>query len=456
MKPADAPPPPRRLAAREVIVTHANADFDALASKVAASRVYPGAVMVRGKTVSRGVRDFLALHKDRFEQVPVEDLDLDAVERVIIVDVRRASRLRDYGPLLERMRDPPPGFEVHVYDHHGPSADDVQATHEVVEPIGSATTLLVERLRERGAALDSVEATLLALGIHADTGSLTFPSATARDADAVAWLMGLGARTEVVQRYLREPFSGEHLEVLVEVLRQVRTLTCGHVPIGLAAIALPERVDRLAEVVSHALSLLGHAAVIGVFGYGERVQAIGRSQVPWVDIGELMQAMGGGGHAGAGSALLKKVTVDEVRARLVAWFEEHPPRPSRVRDVMTRVVQTCEADLPLEQAGRMLEGLGVSGLPVLKDGALVGVISRRDVAAAGKDGRLHLPVSSCMAHPVVTADCGDTLEEALDKMVDKDIGRLPVVEGGRLQGILSRTDLLRFLYPPPEPPPDET
>ncbi|MEO1272310.1 MAG: DHH family phosphoesterase, partial [Myxococcota bacterium] len=116
-------------------MTHTNADFDALSSQVAAQKLYPKAKIVLGR-VSRPVRDFLALHKERFPAVTPKEIDLDAVERLILVDVRRPDRLKDYAPLLERASRGE--LEVVIYDHHPSSIDDVVGAVEVIEPVGSA------------------------------------------------------------------------------------------------------------------------------------------------------------------------------------------------------------------------------------------------------------------------------------------------------------------------------
>ena len=177
----------------DLLVTHDNADFDALGALVAARKLYPEGVMVLG-TGGGGaeLQAFLAVHRDRFPTVGMGDVDVAAVRRVVLVDVRRAGRLKGYGPLAARLARGDPGLEVHIYDHHPAAPDDLHGAVEVVAPVGSATTLLVETIRERGVAIDALEATLLCLGIHADTGSLTFAGTTARDAAAVTWLLGQG------------------------------------------------------------------------------------------------------------------------------------------------------------------------------------------------------------------------------------------------------------------------
>lgn len=98
-----------------VITTHTNADFDSLASMVAARRLYPGAVLVFSGATEVLVRRYLEGHKAAVpDLLPLKDLDPDTVERLVCVDVSSRERL---GPLAEVLdRDPP--VPLDVYDHH--------------------------------------------------------------------------------------------------------------------------------------------------------------------------------------------------------------------------------------------------------------------------------------------------------------------------------------------------
>ena len=84
-----------------IVITHHNADLDALASTIAASRLYDG-TPIRGRAVNPLVQRYLALHKDEFPLVWYHEVDPEVVERVIIVDVR--DRRRDLA-------------QVHAQDH---------------------------------------------------------------------------------------------------------------------------------------------------------------------------------------------------------------------------------------------------------------------------------------------------------------------------------------------------
>jgi tRNA nucleotidyltransferase (CCA-adding enzyme) len=82
----------------------------------------------------------------------------------------------------------------------------------------------------------------------------------------------------------------------------------------------------------------------------------------------------------------------------------------------------------------------------VEGGRVVGIVSRRDVAAAEKQGKLDRTVAGRMTRAVISIGPDAPLEDALARMEEHDVGRLPVIEDGRLLGILTRTDVLRALY----------
>src|SRR5438128_7135392 len=171
------------MQAEEVIATHGNTDFDAFAAMLAARRLYPGAVVAIGP-LNRNVRDFYRLHADQLEPiVEIGRLEPAAIRRLVVIEAVEASRLGDLEPVA---RDP--DVEKVLFDHHGEHVPEwVQPEAAVLSTDGALTTTLVGILAEREIAPTPLEATAFALGIHEDTGSLTYATTTQRDVDALAW-----------------------------------------------------------------------------------------------------------------------------------------------------------------------------------------------------------------------------------------------------------------------------
>lgn len=433
----------------ELIVAHENTDFDAFAAAVAAQRLHPSAVIGLGHRLSAPVRAFWSLHKDRFPAARIDALDLDAVERLVVVDVRDERRLAHVQPVLDRVRAGAP-IDVVIFDHHPASSDDLAGRLEIVEPVGAATTLLVERLRARGVAIDPIEATLFALGIYTDTGALTLAGTTSRDARAVAWLLDRGASLAMINRYLEVAFDDAQRALLADVLAHARVERVHGVPVGFATVRVTSRVEGLGDITSEACRLLQHAAlfVLCAVGAKAKVDVVGRSRSALIDVGAALRTIGGGGHAGAGSAAPRAHDVDALARGLLDALRAAPARERpRVRDVMSSPVRTVAPELSLRELGERLDAWSHGGAPVVREGALLGVASRRDVERAVAAGRADLPVSSHMTAQLETTTPEAPLDDALAQMVRADVGRLPVLRGGHLVGIVSRSDLLRVLYP---------
>ena len=428
----------------QIIVPHEMADFDALAAAVAAQKLHPEAKIVLGRRLGREVKTYLALHKDRFPAVRVDEVDQSEVTGLVLVDFRRRARMGDWQELLERIDRGE--VSVAVYDHHPASDDDLDGELVVVEPVGSATTLMVEEMRSRRLSVDVEEATLFALGIHADTGSLTYATSTGRDARALAWLYDHGVNLRVLTRYLEPPFSAGQRQALLALLEAVEIEQVAGLSVAFAAVSLGDTVDDLAEVTTEGLELLGSAALFAAYESRGKVHLIARSRSRLIDVASFVAPMGGGGHAPAAAGVVKDRNAAAVVAELRQALFAAPPRARTVADLMSSPVRTVPHDLPLVDLAESLETWQHTGAPVLRDGKLSGIVSRRDLERARADDRLGLPVSSCMTHKVVTTAPDASLEEALAAMERHDVGRLPVLKGERLVGIVTRSDLLAVLY----------
>ena len=373
------------------------------------------------------------------------EIDPSEVRRLIVVDVRSRRRLAHVEPVLERIDRGEP-IEVHVYDHHPASDDDLAADHLVVEPLGAITTALVERLRAASLCPAPIEATLYALAIHADTGSLSLAHTTPRDVRALAWLLERGAHLPLVDRYLRGGLDEGQRAVLAHILSNAEIVEGGA---ALATTTLERDVDGLAEVVTEARRLAGHDALFLLAELPKQrpaVQIIARARHGSHDVAAVLKTLGGGGHRGAAAAILKDTRLEEAEARLREALAHASTPIRRVAEVMTRPAWTVDPDLTLERLEPELVDRGITGAPVMREGELVGVVSLSDVARARASGREGLPLSSHMGAPVRTIGPEASLEEALAEITERDIGRLPVVSDGELLGVVSRSDLLAYLY----------
>lgn len=130
---------------------------------------------------------------------------------------------------------------------------------------------------------------------------------------------------------------------------------------------------------------------------------------------------------------------------------------ARVRDVMQVEVFTVDASSHLDVVEKLMREEVIRHLPVVSNGTLVGLLTQRDLFRASSSSLLGLepgveearlarvPVRDVMATQVLTAHPDTSLGNAAELMVRERVGCLPVVEDGRLVGLLSETDCLRHL-----------
>lgn len=430
----------------EIIVTHKNTDFDALASQIAASKLYPEAIRVVAGGIPPEVRKFMSLHMNLFELVPVREIDQEKVTRMIVVDVRKISRLSDYKRVLERAGNDDKNLEIHIYDHHSESVDDLPGHRVQVEEVGCTTTMLVEHLIKKKISLSSEESTVLALGIYSDTGSLTHSTTTARDADAVAWLIRQGANVFSLKFFLHSPLNKSHLKILGEMFAGSNLLVCNGLNIDIAMVSLEKRTTGLAGVVSEYNTLVGHEATFGLFCLKGNITIIGRSWHPRVDVGGILKKLGGGGHQGAGSANLKKSSLVQAKKELVAVLKQDPPIPIKISSIMTEKLVTLEHDLTIDKADIIFGEKKLRGAPVVQDSEIKGILSIKDIKKARLKNSAHLPVTAFMSQNVIEIESDLSVLRAFEKMSEHTIGRLVVVKNKKPVGIISRTDILNMVY----------
>jgi tRNA nucleotidyltransferase (CCA-adding enzyme) len=408
------------------------------------------------------VRDFLALHRDEYPLIERRSVNPQQIRSISIVDASQRDRL---GKAAEWL-DLPHLSEIAVFDHHLQADLDIPATVTQIEAVGATTTLIVEKLQahsDREFRLQPSEATVMALGIHVDTGSLTFDGATARDARALAWLMEQGASLRVIAEYVEPGLSPQLQDLLKEALNNLRSETLHGYKVAWVLLSTEAFVPGLSALASRLLDLTETDALLlgNVYKFSEndnnrniaqspvsnRLTIIGRSRIDNTNLSELFKPLGGGGHASAASLATRDVDPELTLNQLADALKAQIPHPPTARELMSSPVRSIRPETSVGEAHRILLRYGHSGLSVVDTGdRLAGIISRRDIDIALHHGFSHAPVKGYMTPQLKTIAPDTLLPEIEALMVTYDIGRLPVLENGQLVGIVTRTDVLRELH----------
>ncbi|HKI52222.1 MAG TPA: CBS domain-containing protein [Geothermobacteraceae bacterium] len=425
----------------EIITTHINADFDCLGSMIAAKKLYPEAELVFSGSQERTLREFfLKSSSYSYGFKRIKEIDFAAVTRLILVDVSQADRIGPFASLARR-----DDVELHIYDHHPSANSDLLGTVQHIEPVGATVTLLSRLLAERGLHPTPDEATMMMLGLYEDTGSLQFNSTTVQDYHAAAYLLEHGASLNVVADFLTQELSAAQVALLHQLLENFRKVLINGVEIGLAHATTEQFVGDLA-VLAHKLKDMENLDVLIVMvRMNDRIFMVGRSRIPEVHVGELLEEFNGGGHAFAASATLRELTLVQLLDELPGVLGRHVNPRVEARQLMSVPVRSVQSKFSISRVRDEMTRYHINSMPVLEGETVTGIITRQTVDRALQHELGTQPVADFMNKEISIVTPEANSQQLQELLVEKQQRFVPVVEQGLLVGALTRTDLLRHL-----------
>ena len=241
---------------------------------------------------------------------------------------------------------------IAIIDHHPleqPTTSNVTFEGRVV---GATTTLLVERIRESGLSVTPLGPSLMLMGIYQDTGSLSYLTTTASDAEAAAWLLQQGADVALVGEFLSRPLTADQRSVLARLMAATTVET--------------HQGARHRHRDGGARPLCGRA----LFAHSptswtplsQRPASCWRSSrttcrssraappTPWTwrcSCAALAEA----GSSKAAAALVEGANLEQVQTQLRAALQDSVTPPVSVRQIMSTNVHTLKADMLVHDAG---------------------------------------------------------------------------------------------------------
>jgi len=426
----------------DVITTHVNADFDCLGAMVAAARLYPDALISFPGSQEKVVRDFLERHPEYFPPVTrAKDIDLSMVTRLIIVDCQHVNRIGRFGEIVGR-----PGLEVHIYDHHPVTERSVSPRGGIIRACGSSSSILAGLMMDHGLTLTPEEATLVMLGVYEDTGRLLFPSTMADDFHAAAWLLGQGARLNIVADFLSQGLNSQQVELLNVLLKTLKSTVINGVTVSIAHASCDSYIGDIAALAHMMRDMENLDALFLVVAMENRVYLVARSRVPEVNVGEILRRFHGGGHATAASASVRDLSLKEVLERLEELLRVVVSPRVCARDLMSSPVKTMPSGVTIAEARELLTRYNCNAMPVIAEGRMIGIISRKTVEKALYHDLGGSLVDDFMHSEFMRATPSTLLSDIQEYMVEGNRRFVPVFEGDVLTGAVTRTDLLRHMY----------
>lgn len=430
----------------QLILTHDQADFDAIGSLLGAALINEGAVPVLPPRVNRNARAYLNLYGVELPFLEQHDLTGEPVDSIILVDTQSLITVKG-------MRRNTP---VRVIDHHNQKPELSPSWKLSLDKVGACTTLFAEHLRDHNSPINQTQSTLLLLGIYEDTGSLSYASTTARDVRAAAYLLDQGANLRIAVEFLNPPLSPAQRKLYDRLLAASQSHHIhGHRVVISTGHA--EDMDEEISSIAHKLrDLLDPDALFILVTTRDGVRLIARSTSDRINVARLAAEFGGGGHERASAALLHPEGVtspdtlqqllENTRIRLETILPTLVQPSIRVRKIMSRRPLLISPNTTTEEALNLMQKYGYEGYPVVEDEKVVGLLTRRAVDRAISH-HLNLPTSSLMEAGEVFVSPDDPIEKLQEIMAKTGWGQIPVVDSVKKQviGIATRTDLLKTL-----------
>ncbi|CDF34032.1 unnamed protein product [Chondrus crispus] len=325
------------------------------------------------------------------------------------------------------------------------------------------------------------EATLLALAIHSDTGSLTFEQTTPRDAAMLTWLMEQGAIQRSIAEFTHNFLTDEQQQLLSQGLTELQRTRVNGVEVGSLLLVGRSFLKGMSNVASDLLDIANLDVLIlayvncrgrrgkkkkrtmddDVFCGPEQLKQVSligraRARVDGIDFRELFADLGGGGHARAASASHKatEAEAEQILNDLVQQAANQIPQPKPVTEFMTTDLVSIFPTAPLSQALRLMGLHGHQILPVVDENDILqGLITAQDIKLAERKGGMEVfatPVGAWVHQDAVTVSPSTPFYTAQKMVAENTVGMLPVVDEARkLIGAVTRMDVLiaRRLWP---------
>ena len=424
----------------DIAFGHTNMDFDCLGSLILVKKLFPGYRLVKSNRIHPAAQNIYDYYEYYFNFLAPKDISTEKIDNIIIVDTCMSGRVNEY---FVHIRNSTPA--IRIFDHHQTEDCDILGASVEKGQFGANTSFLGKMAMRQGIRLSGEEATVALTAIYADTGKLIYENVSREDYEVAAWLLDMGASLKLVKSFLDTVKEDEQIAVLNQI-HPVRSSIQGHV-ILLSYLELEENVAGLAAVVEKIMDVQNPDAYFAVFSIpaDKTILLIARSQKKSIDLDALLSVYGGGGHQLAASAKISGTDGKEFFNDFRRFLDYSLEPAARVKEIMTKNVFTIHETTSLMDASMFLERVDFTACPVVnKEGDVSGFISLRDIMKGRRHGKMQAPVKAYMSSPVITARSNVTMREIERIFYKHKISHLPILEGGKLLGIVTRWDYLQF------------
>ncbi len=433
----------KKIKADTIITSHINTDFDAMASMLAAQKLYPDSVVLFPGTQEKNLKDFfISTMGYLFNMAEISKVDMSEVKRLVIVDTRQENRLCAIKEILNKKN-----IDVHIYDHHPSSSHDIKGSLEFTDNVGATVTILSRIIREKKIKLTSDEATIMALGIYEDTGLFTHASTKPEDLKEAAFLLSWGANLDTIADLAIKEIKSDQVVWLNELLNEMVLHRINGIDTHISTISSVEYITNLASIVQKIVRMENIDLFFTIALMENRVHIIARNRIPDIDVGKIMAQFKGGGHLYAGSAVIHDKTLAQVEQQLLKTLSTSLKTDFLVKAIMSSPAISIFPDMGCKDAANLMTQYNKNVLLVIdKDSkTALGYITRQIIEKIIHHKLDHLPVKEYMNSDITTIDNTATLTQIEEIIIENGQRILPVENENQVAGVITRTDLLNFL-----------
>ncbi len=423
-----------------LIVTHSTADFDALASLVLAGKIFSNSICLI-PSFSSSVYSFFSLYGNLFENLKnLKDIDLSKIDRVIMVDTQYPDRVTGLKEFIENHP------KVLIIDHHYPDEEVKINAKRIVKEVGATVSILTHMIKKKNIDIKPLEASLFALGIYEDTGNLLFITTKPYDIEALSFIYNYGVNLKIVHKYLITYLTDTQKKIFEKILANLKVVEINGYKIGISMVKICEYTEGVGFLVHKVLELFDLEAIFSILILDKKTIIIGRSRTEDINVKKILSFFGGGGHKTAASANFDTLKKTNVYDKLIKLIKNNVKIKIYAKDIMSSPVKTIDIDSSLEEAKNIMLRFNFSGLPVTKNGKIIGIVTRSEISKVELLGLTNFKVKDFMIEKFIFVTPDTSLEDIEKIMVEKNIGRIPVIVKGKVVGIITRSDILRGIY----------
>ena len=426
-----------------IILTHEQADFDALAALFGASTLFAEALPVLPRKMNRNVKSFITLYGSDFPFWDPRDIPQTTIDKVTLVDTQSLVTFKGMSSQTE----------IQVFDHHPVKKNILPEWNVTLSETGANTTFFVERLQELGEPLTMIQATLLVIGIYEDTGSLSYSATTPRDIRAAAWLLDQGASLQIASEFLNPPLSSNQREIFDRLVASAETMDIHGHKVILVSSEIIDTNEEISTLAHKLRDLFEPDALFVLVTTNEGVRLVARSTSDDIDVSKVAAKFKGGGHSRASAALIHpeqgyegQEFLRQTKRSLIDILPSIIRPAMTVNQIMSRRPHLLSPETSTQDALSLMQKYGYEGFPVVDKGRVVGLLTRRIVDRA-INHKLNLPAASLMEAGEVYVVPDESLQNLQSLMTSTGWGQIPVIDPktGNIIGIVTRTDLLKKL-----------